>query len=363
MNHSVAPLLFRRLKDGALDLLPADWRERFADESARNTLRNLFLCAEMLRILAACDAAGVRATPYKGPVAAVQAFGDVALRHFADLDVIVPQREMAAAHRLLLDLGFRANVPALNGAETPRQVPGQYAYTNVSGTHVELHSEATLRYMPRQLDLEPLLARRSTTSVAARDVQTFSPEDTLVLLAVHGSKHFWDRLGWIADIAGIAQGRREIDWPAALDRARLLGADRMLRLAAPASRTNCSKRRCRKKCERPSSRIPERGKLCRRRVCRRFLASPVEDLGILGRMTFRVRMRGGGAAGVRYMVRLAAMPTEVDRAENPLDGNLNFRRAAHDSCGLSVWRDNTRGWRTRTPDSKPKQNRFGEHQP
>jgi hypothetical protein len=40
----------------------------------------------------------------------------------------------------------------------------------------------------------------------------FSAEDTLILLSVHGAKHLWNRLGWIYDIAKLAQIPDGIDW-------------------------------------------------------------------------------------------------------------------------------------------------------
>ena len=36
-----------------------------------------------------------------------------------------------------------------------------------------------------------------------RDVPALSLEDELVLICVHGAKHFWERLMWTADIAAM----------------------------------------------------------------------------------------------------------------------------------------------------------------
>src|SRR3990172_9863559 len=75
-DHGVAPLVCQRLIAVGGDVLPPLWREKFQEEFARNTRRNLFLVMELLRVLTALGRRGVRATPYKGPVLAAQAYGD-----------------------------------------------------------------------------------------------------------------------------------------------------------------------------------------------------------------------------------------------------------------------------------------------
>ena len=97
---------------------------------------------------------------------------------------------------------------------------------------VELHTELTLRYFPRGLNLTKLVERREPATVGGRQVLTFSREDTLLLLSVHGSKHFWERLGWIADIAALSRASRPMDWAIALERARRWGVHRMMLLGA-----------------------------------------------------------------------------------------------------------------------------------
>ena len=59
--------------------------------------------------------------------------------------------------------------------------------------------------------------------MAGREVRTFSLEDTPLLLCVHGSKHIWERLGWIADIAALTKTSRPVDWTLVLERARRFG--------------------------------------------------------------------------------------------------------------------------------------------
>jgi hypothetical protein len=288
-------------------------------------------------VLQALEKHGVCATPYRGPVLAAQAYGDAAMRQFSDLDIIVPQRQIVAAHRALLALGFRSLISGLESPDAFRQIPGQYAYGKGAETLVELHTERTLRYFPRGLDLEKLCERREFVRVAGRQVLTFSLEDTLLLLSVHGSKHLWERLGWIADIAALTS--RPLDWRLVLERARERGIQRMVLLGAglaaqlfhaplPNEVADCLKR------DAVARRLIDG-------IGQRFFAAGQAQLGVFSRFAFRVRMRGSLAQGVPYAVRLAMMPTELDRGRHarylePLYAFLRPLRLAR-----------IYGWRTR----------------
>jgi hypothetical protein len=345
-EHSLMPVFCRNLAACAGEALPASWRQRFSEEFLRNSCRNLALTAELFRLLEAFEGHGVCATPYKGPVLAAQAYRDVALRQFADLDIMVPQRQIAAAHDALVGLGFRALIPGLirdrESAESRRQIPGQYAYCKEPETMVELHTEFTLRYFPRGLNLGELYERSEPASVGGRQVLTFSREDTLLMLSVHGSKHFWERLGWIADIAALAKGSPAIDWALALERARRWGVHRMMLLGAGLAEqlyetplpNEVAKRLKR---DAIAQRLTE--EICQR--YQRIFAGGAEQLGVFSRFAFRVRMRGSLAQGVPYAVRLAMMPTELDRGRHahhlePVYALLRPLRLAR-----------TYGWRTR----------------
>lgn len=344
--HGLRPTFFDNLERCAADAVDSAWRERFRSGFFRNSCRNLALTAELIQALQALERNGVHATPYKGPVLAVQAYSDVAMREFSDLDILLPQAQIVAAEKALLSIGFSRAVPSLNAGG--RQIPGQYAYRKgaalatraLEETLVELHTERTLRYFPRRLDLAELCARRQLVCLAGRQVLTFCPEDTLLLLSVHGSKHFWERLGWIADLAALAQSPGGINWNLVIERAQAWRVERMLLLGVglaaelfdlplPSYVTDGLKR------DSVAQRLLTG-------VCKRLLAGEQAGLGLFSRFAFRVRMRGSIVAGVPYAMRLTFQPTEKDRGRHArlLEPLYALRRP------LRLAR--TYGWRTRT---------------
>lgn len=345
-EQGVAPLVCNQLDAWAADMLPPLWREQFREEFEHNTRRNLFLSAELCRVQAALDDAGVRATPFKGPVLAVQAYGDIALRQFSDLDIVVPHAQIAKAHGALLELGFHFAEGRFGAPHASGQVPGQYAYwSETPARNVELHSEATLRYVPRGLDLEPMLARREAFSLAGGQMLTFSLEDTLLLLSVHGSKHFWDRLGWIVDIAALDRRAGGIDWELGLDRAYRLGVERMVLLGASLIHDLLD------------APLPERVALevernaairrLRNNVRSRFFAQRSPSLGVFSRFAFRMRMCGATSNRLLYALRLAMTPTEADRRQSLIADHFEPLHALLRPMRLA----RLYGWRTRIHES------------
>ncbi len=312
-EHNLAPLVCKNVEACAGKAIPSACAQRLSQQFLRNSYRNLALTAELFRVLAALEDHGVCATPYKGPVLAAQAYGDIALREFSDLDILLPQRQVVSAHRALLALGFRSVISGLQAPDISRRIPGQYAYQRGTETIVELHTEATLRYFPKILDIEGICERREPVEVAGRQVLTFSLEDTLLLLSVHGSKHLWERLGWTADISALSEARA-LNWSRTMDRARNWGIQRMVLLGVGlAPHLQCAPladeiAQCLKD-DRVARRLINE-------ISQRFSVRGVQ-LGVFSRFAFRVHMRGSLAAGVPYALRLATMPTESDRGRHP----------------------------------------------
>jgi hypothetical protein len=314
--HSLGPLLDRHLRaiasnDGTSSI-PSSALEKLKVASRANTVRCLFLTAELQKILDLFRSEGLITIPYKGPVLAEQAYGDLTLRDFDDLDIIIPQRNITKANEALQSLGYKARFPwMLSSGAPPSLAPGEYNYRNDERrTMVELHTELTLRHFPIAPNLDELAKQLGTVTVGAREVQTFAPEDLLPALCIHGSKDLWARLSWIADISELVQRYSAFDWDRALRTTELFQAGRMLHLGLALAQNVLG------------APLPEE---IRKRVLGDVEANSVAqeieahllsrngtEYGAGHRFHFRRRMVEGWAAGWRYSVRLAVMPVEED---------------------------------------------------
>lgn len=311
-ENSITPLFYHQLCAVAGDALPASQKVRLKIATGVKTVRCAFLTTELVKMLQSFLSHGIQAIPYKGPVLAAQAYGDVALREFEDLDIILRQRDLPKVHGIMVELGYRPKYPwILSPGKAGSLIPGEYIYRDeVHQAMVELHTELTFRHFPVMPDLEDLTERLVPLTLTGRHLQIISAEDMVPILCVHGSKHFWERLSWIVDISELLQAYPGFDWDAAIRLAESLKAQRMLHLGLALAADLL---------EAP---LPEE---IRRRVGADLLAASlaikVEErllsrewspLGATRRLHFRRHMVPGFAAGLRYAIRLAVVPAEED---------------------------------------------------
>ena len=94
---------------------------------------------------------------------------------------------------------------------------------------VELHWEVAPHLFASTVDAGTLWQNLVTIDLNGTSVKTLSAEDLLFSLCVHGSRHLWERLGWICDVAELIS-RHDFDWDALLKRAATADSERMFLL-------------------------------------------------------------------------------------------------------------------------------------
>ncbi len=171
------------------------------------------LLRELLRLHQVFEAAQILVIPYKGPLLARIAYGSFLRREYLDLDFAVEQKNIPETVAVLESAGYCPQFdPREAHAGQNGFAPGQYSF--LSHPHkilAEFHTERTLRYFPIPIDFQDLTGRLMTVEIGGQRLRTFSIEDTLVMLCVHGAKHFWERLGWVLDIATLVAAQ-PVDW-------------------------------------------------------------------------------------------------------------------------------------------------------
>jgi Uncharacterised nucleotidyltransferase len=305
----LTPLVYEHLKRFE-SRVPSLWLERLEKASRTSTTRSLYLTAEMARVVELLESRGVPAIPYKGPVLAMQAYGDVALRQFHDMDVIVPQERMAEAHTALQASGYRARFPWSHESNLPLvRIPGEYTYRGEgSDCLLELHTELTMRHFPERINLDALRERLVNVPLGGSQVKTFCVEDELVILAVHGAKDFWQKLGWVVDLSELISSAGRVNWDVVFETATALNAERMLLLALSLASDLLDTRLP----------VPVFEKIQNDRtvlslteqVERKLLAPRPAKWNLAQRAWFRSRLVPGNIQGIGYVARLAAQPAE-----------------------------------------------------
>jgi hypothetical protein len=308
-DHGVMGHLAARLREMDASLVQPDTMQAILESQRAQIFISLRMTAELFRLLDRFASAGIGALVVKGPVLAVQAYGDPAMRSYGDLDLLVRQRDIRRATELLLADGYRAQVPL--SAIDAGKIPGQYLFRRTdSNLLVELHNDFTLRYFPRRLPLEKFFERQIRVPLDGREAPALSVEDELVLICIHGAKHFWERLIWIADVAALVSRQTGLDWNRVTASAREVGAERMLHTGLQLARDLLGtqlpgKVSAQIKMDAVAARLT-------RQVQKWLPAAGDEPPGLFERATFRLRMGGSLLAAPAYLLRLSLSPTEED---------------------------------------------------
>lgn len=234
-RHRVLPLLYSRLENRLGDRLPPSLRKQIQKHRRGVQIRNTFLIQELGRITQHFEEADLPFLTMKGPVLAHTAFGDIALRHSVDMDLVIPADRFSEVAHLLRTLGYEyaAKRKPMKGWRKTLSLylDGQWEFARGNTFTLDVHT----RIMPPGYSFpadfqqfwersRPIRLRENVT------VPGFSPEDRALILAHHGVKNQWRALRHVADIAGIIRGADDFEWPLLVKRAQDLRTTRILKL-------------------------------------------------------------------------------------------------------------------------------------
>lgn len=310
-DHSVLGLTAVRLANYGEKSVPLEQRDNLRARHRSYALFTMNLTAEMFRLFDSFAAVGIEALVIKGPVLSARCYGDPGLRQYGDLDLIVRDADILRATELMICLGYEASVPLT--AIRARKIPGEYVFRqSATKLLVEFHTERTFRYYPRPLPLEKLFQRQTRVIIDAHEIPALSPEDELVLICIHGAKHFWEQLSYIADVAAFVS-EQKLDWGRVMSAAGEVAAERMLyvglRLAADVLVAALPENVLQ------TVRSDRSVAILAGQVKRWLPAAGSAPPGIIERAIFRMCMRGGIFSGAAYLFRLSFSPTEEDWQE------------------------------------------------
>jgi hypothetical protein len=283
-RHGLAPLLYAHLSQICGASVPGEPLAFLRDYAQRNTAFVVMLTGELVRLLKILEANGITAIPYKGPAIALKLYGSVARRQFGDLDILVRQRDVWEAGRLIEAEGYEP-VFTLPGTMRARLLSHWYVRTfhrETSRTLLELHWDIAERYWAIRFDADAMWRRLEPMELPGATAFVPCAEDLLLMLCVHGVRHRSDKLEGIASIAELVRSTPQLDW-------ERVGVSWSSACCWPTVSSTCL---CRRRRQRPS--VRQRCSTWRERPCG------------TSRPTTRLRTRGGGRCRFSWGSRTAA---------------------------------------------------------
>ena len=229
--HGLTPLLLRNLKQAEAPVPEATLHE-LESRNARAVRQNLFLTSEMLRVVDSLRQARIEAIPLKGAVLATEVYGDLGLRPFTDIDLLVKPEQIEKAETVVKQLGYAAEF-AIPAAHRERWMKHQCELTFRRGElcRTELHWDIAHPHFTLRTGVEDFWERSKTVRIGDAALPCLSDSDLLFMLIVHGTRHAWSRLMWAVDVAEFLRASPQIDWATFVRNAKERGAERMIATA------------------------------------------------------------------------------------------------------------------------------------
>lgn len=232
-THKLTQLLYKNLKSSCPEVVPAEALTRLRNIYSSQVQFILYLTGELVSLVKDFSAMGIPALPYKGPVLATQIYGNLALRPFIDLDILVPVDKISPAKKLLLDRGYRISWPEfpLSDAQEKAHIRSKYNYQFFQSDRditLELHWGVMPRYFSFPSSPEWLWQDLHAIPLAGTPISAFPIEKLLLILCVHGGNHLWDRVGWTCDISELISHHVDLNWDTVFKDASRFGVQRLL---------------------------------------------------------------------------------------------------------------------------------------
>jgi hypothetical protein len=322
-RHALVPLLFYQLNRVAADLVPPSELKQLRDRSQSNAALNVLLAGEMVRLLELFEANQIPAVPYKGPAIGVGIYGNLALRQFADLDILVPDTDVWKATELLIAEGYKAHftIPERKQASFIRLGYVRLFNHETEPTTVELHWRLAPRFFGAPFDTSTLWQRARLLELQGSRVRVPSAEDLILMLCIHGAKDCWEKLEWVSGLTELIRSEPNVDWQQLLRHAKeihclkilsfgLILAHELLDAPVPAGVLNQRSSR-----ERLGSLVEQ--------VVARFLSDDATAMSLTRRVKFHLAMKDSVPDKFHYCQRLALTTTPVDWAM-PLPRGFSF---------------------------------------
>ena len=323
-GHGLVSLLHKNLELACPNEVPKPYRERLSADAMKISARNLLLATELLGLLDLFEANHISVMPYKGPALAIQAYRDLRLRGFIDLDILIRRDDLDRVRDLIATRGYQPQIEITVAKQRAifRSECDQ-VFTRSDGKIIlEVHWAITPPFFSFALDADKLFERNVRMDLLGKNVLALSPEDLLLILCVNGTKDIWGRLEISCCVAELVRNNPHLRWIEMLEEARRLGAERMLLLGLYLARDLFQAPLPQVVTDR-LGRLPKLRTMAQQ-VYRRIFDNPEQQPTLFELTMFRLHCRERLRDRLNYCIRRILTPTYQDVEVLRLPSSLEF---------------------------------------
>jgi hypothetical protein len=231
LQHAVFPSFYLKVVKSYLEMVPPKFLDKARSLYLTLGQRNMRITSELLGLLEALESQEIPVIPFRGPTLAALAYGDVTLRQFMDLDILVHPQDISKVKDFLQSFGYRL---AYRLTEKQERIhlhrTCEFTFIHSHRTMLDIHWRFAADYMGTSLNPESMFARAVLINLQGKRVYSLALDDLLLVLCAHGVFHGWSNLAMVTDVARLVEAQETWDWAGLVRQAGKLGMRRSLAL-------------------------------------------------------------------------------------------------------------------------------------
>ena len=215
--RQTAPLFFKKLPLLTnRNLIPAEATAKLQQAYYRSLSRGMVLYSTFEKVAEAFCIAGIQVVVLKGIYLSEWLYGDIALRQFSDMDLLVKKEDALQCLSILKNLGFKPSDAAVTEFISSQSEIVHYAPMVLNNISVEVHIKLHRQSKHYDIKIDAFLSNAEKLLLRNKPVYGLELHDLLIHLCVHLDKHF--RGGHVQftsfnDIVNLLEKfKNEIDW-------------------------------------------------------------------------------------------------------------------------------------------------------
>ncbi|MBU7583271.1 MAG: nucleotidyltransferase family protein [Nostoc sp. TH1S01] len=223
--HKVLPLLFINLSNYESQFIPTNIFKSLQNYHYLNTRRNLLIASKLINILNIFAEHKIPVIPFKGPVLASTAYGDISRRAFGDLDLLVHSENFIKTKQVLMSKGFEpysdssereaAYLKSLNNQEQEAYLRSHWELHLVNRNEqvtLDVHQGVLSKKFSVPYSSQWIWEDTKLIPFIGKQILSFSPENLIIILCSQGGKDCWLWLNRICDLAEVLRAYSDVNW-------------------------------------------------------------------------------------------------------------------------------------------------------
>ncbi|MBI1870604.1 MAG: nucleotidyltransferase family protein [Chlamydiae bacterium] len=230
-RHRLKPILYQNFDRYFSQSVSQPFFAELYEQVQSNLRQSLLITQSLIQILNGFKEKRIFALCYDGPALAEMIYKNFSLQHSTDLNIFIHRSDVLKAQALLEAQGY---APRFKPKKQKNDLICHRCQETLTGHGIFVHLHWAIEpnsfLFPDEDTNQRLWENPESVSLGGTPLQTFSPENWILILCLHGAKHGWRQLNTIGDIAALIEVYPCLNWKEVLEKACQLHKKRILLL-------------------------------------------------------------------------------------------------------------------------------------